>query len=46
MKGAPATAIQTLAGHQDLSMTQRYMHLSEAALDDATGLEVDQKTNG
>ena len=26
-------AIQELAGHQDLTMTQRYMHLSPAALD-------------
>jgi len=28
-------AIQALAGHQDLSTTQRYMHLSPAALDAA-----------
>lgn len=26
--GAPAKAIQEIAGHQDLSTTQRYMHLS------------------
>jgi len=32
MRGAPAKAIQELAGHQDLSMTQRYMHLSPAVL--------------
>ena len=32
MKGAPARAIQELAGHQDLSTTQRYMHLSPAIL--------------
>ena len=38
MRGAPATAIQELAGHKDLSMTQRYMHLSPAALDDAIRL--------
>ena len=33
MRGAPARAIQELAGHQDLSTTQRYMHLSPAAID-------------
>ena len=27
MRGAPARAIQDLAGHQDLSTTQRYMLL-------------------
>jgi integrase len=32
MRGAPARAIQELAGHQDLGTTQRYMHLSPAAL--------------
>ena len=35
MRGAPARAIQELAGHQDLATTQRYMHLSPAALDAA-----------
>lgn len=44
MRGAPARAIQELAGHQDLATTQRYMHLSPAALDAAirlleTGIE-------
>jgi integrase len=38
MKGAPARAIQELAGHKDLSTTQRYMHLSPAALDRAIRL--------
>lgn len=32
MRGAPARAIQELAGHQDLGTTQRYMHLSPAAI--------------
>lgn len=30
MRGAPARAIQELAGHEDLATTQRYMHLSPA----------------
>ena len=38
MKGAPARAIQELAGHTDLSTTQRYMHLSPAATEDAIRL--------
>src|SRR5438046_2409186 len=36
--GAPARAIQELAGHQDLITTHRYMHLSPAALDSAIRL--------
>ena len=45
MRGAPARAIQELAGHQDLATTQRYIHLSPAALDAAirllkTGAEI------
>lgn len=38
MRGAPARAIQELAGHQDLMTTQRYMHLSPTALDGAIRL--------
>jgi integrase len=38
MRGASVTAIQALAGHADLGMTQRYMHLSPAALDAAIRL--------
>jgi integrase len=38
MRGAPTRAIQELAGHQDLVTTQRYMHLSPAAIDGAIAL--------
>ena len=38
MRGAPARAVQELAGHQDLSTTQRYMHLSPAAISEAIRL--------
>ena len=38
MRGAPAKAIQELAGHRDLSTTQRYMHLSPAAVEGAIRL--------
>ena len=38
MRGAPPRAIQELAGHRESGMTQRYMHLSPAALDSAIRL--------
>ena len=38
MRGVPARAIQELAGHQDLTTTQRYMHLSPAAIENAMRL--------
>jgi len=42
MRGAPARAIQELAGHRELGTTQRYMHLSPAAIDGAIRL-LDQR---
>jgi site-specific recombinase XerD len=38
MKSATARAIQEAAEHQELGTTQRYMHLSPAALDAAIRL--------
>jgi site-specific recombinase XerD len=38
MKGAPARAIQELAGHRDLATKQKYMHLSPSAVADAIRL--------
>jgi site-specific recombinase XerD len=38
MRGAPPRAIQELAGHVDLRTTQRYMHLTPAALEGAIRL--------
>ena len=35
MHGAPAKAIQELAGHENLSTTQRYMHFSPKAVESA-----------
>ena len=42
MHGAPIKAIQELAGHRELGMTQRYMHLNPAALESAIRL-LDQR---
>jgi site-specific recombinase XerD len=38
MRGAAPRAIQELAGHAHFATTQRYMHLSPAALDRAIDL--------
>lgn len=38
MRGAPAKAIQELAGHPELITTQRYMHFSPAVLESAIRL--------
>jgi integrase len=38
MRGAPAKAIQELAGHESLTTTLRYMHLSPSARDQAIAL--------
>ena len=38
MRGAPTRAIQEVAGHQDIGTTQRYMHLSPAAIRSAIDL--------
>jgi site-specific recombinase XerD len=38
MRGAPAKAIQELAGHSNLTTTYRYMHLSPAAREGAIRL--------
>jgi integrase len=38
MRGAPPKAIQELAGHESLTTTLRYMHLSPGARDEAIAL--------
>jgi site-specific recombinase XerD len=38
MRGAGPRAIQELTGHQDISTTQRYMHLSPASIRSAIDL--------
>lgn len=37
-RGVPARSIQALAGHEDLGTTQRYMHISPVAVDEAIRL--------
>jgi len=38
MRGAPPRAIQKLAGHQSVVTTERYMHLSQVALEESIRL--------
>jgi integrase len=38
MKGAPSRAIQELAGHQSITVTNRYMHLAPGELRNAIAL--------
>jgi site-specific recombinase XerD len=38
MRGAAPRAIQELAGHASISVTQRYMHLAPSALTEAIAL--------
>jgi integrase len=46
MRGAPAKAIQELAGHEHLTTTLRYMHLSPAAREGAIQLLNDRRSAG
>jgi integrase len=46
MRGAPAKAIQDLAGHQHLSTTMRYMHLSPSERERAIGLLNGRRAHG
>ena len=46
MRGAPAKAIQDLAGHQHLSTTMRYMHLSPSERERAIGLLNERGAHG
>lgn len=45
MRGAAVPAIQKLAGHRDLKETQRYLHLSPAAIEGAIRL-LEQRETG
>ena len=47
MRGAPPKAIQVALRHRDLHVTQRYLHLSPAALEEAVSLlEPGQRSRG
>ena len=46
MRGAPAKAVQELAGHEHLTTTLRYMHLSPAAREGAIQLLNERRSAG